>query len=261
MTRDLVQNPAWATRALSESWDGIAKHVPGKWLPHFESIKAAKLTKGRGIEAELKEYGCGVYGCVWPTNDPGVVMKLTTDDTEAEFASMLADTLVAPVCVKYYTVYRLGAGMVGKDQREMYLLWRESADSVGEIGKVKTIGGKGVQLINEQKWRAHLAFETLKKIEREGETPALAERLTERVYEWQEAVTMMTEHSQLLQEWGRGLLKVWTEQRILFGDAHAGNVGIVHRADRPGSPDGKIHLVITDPGHVSVVNLRLGSGV
>lgn len=271
MTRDLVQNPPWATKAIAKSWDNIARHVPGKWLPHFDHMKMAKpkgRRRGGEIQAELKEYGCGVYGCVWPTNDPGVVLKLTTDDTEAEFATHLAGTLVAPICVKYFTVLRLGDAAehgtrARHADREMHLLWRESAEAVGQIQGI--IGSRGVNAVNAQKECAHLAFTLMMDIERKGETPELVSKLTERIHEWKKAVRLMMGQSYFLEEWGAGLLKVWDEQRILFGDPHSGNIGMVKRTDQPSAdpddPDDPWHLVITDPGHVSVVNLRLGSGV
>lgn len=50
-----------------------------------------------------------------------------------------------------------------------------------------------------------------------------------------------------LRELGKGFIKIYEEQRILFGDVHAGNVGAVER-------DGVKHWVVTDPGHVAVVD-------
>jgi hypothetical protein len=90
--------------------------------------------------------GCGYFGCVFPTEDPDVVMKITTDTSEAAFAATRIGA-VSPSggIARYYEGYRIPglhylreekltgdpnydfAGM----QERVFVLWRESADPAG----------------------------------------------------------------------------------------------------------------------------------
>src|SRR5262245_37530461 len=66
---------------------------------------------------------------------------------------------------------------------------------------------------------------------------------------WAEKCQAMANQTQFpaLQELGAGLLKVWREQRILFGDIHHGNLGMVNG-----------RWVITDPGNIAIVDSEVG---
>jgi len=82
----------------------------------------------------LVDYGCGYFGCVMPTHDPNVVMKLTTDTSEALFANLAASLgdMQPPGIVKYFAVVKLRdvtARLDGSDE-PVYLLWREEAYKV-----------------------------------------------------------------------------------------------------------------------------------
>lgn len=116
----------WVDNALNSVWDRIVAAAPSPdWVP-LHSTKGKKLV--------MQELGCGSYGCVMPTSDPAVVIKVTSDMTEAAFvaASM---TLGPPAgawedagIVRYYAVYRLPGTHKG---RPMFVLWREAATEVG----------------------------------------------------------------------------------------------------------------------------------
>jgi len=86
--------------------------------------------------------GCGYFGCVFPTQDPDVVMKITTDPSEASFAATRIG-IVSPSggIAHYYEGYRIpglhylrGEPDYDSDfgvKERVFVLWRESADPAG----------------------------------------------------------------------------------------------------------------------------------
>lgn len=233
--RSFVGNPAWATDALASSWDLMAEAVPAAWRPILESVKASP---GNRLSGLVHEHGCGQYGCVFQTSDPEIVLKVTTDETEAEFAHQLSPTLTRPICVYYRSVISMNAEHGGN---RIFLLWRESAAEVGNIGHV--LGRAANDLINTQHAAAQSAYNAVWN----GQPP---EVIQTEITAWLLACEAMARQKVVpqLRELGDGLVEVYGQQRIFFGDIHAGNVGLVHRADGP-------HWVVTDPGHVAVVDL------
>lgn len=238
--RHLVPNPAWATSAVARAWELMADSVPPAYLPVLDSVKA---TSAEDLTGQIHKYGCGKYGCVFQTNDPNVVLKVTTDVTEAEFAAHLAGTLVRPVCVHYFSVISMNMKHQG---RPVYLLWRESANHVGTLWKV--LGRDADEMVALQHKAAHQAFEYLRAFS-QGEVDD-QRVVTSAISAWLRECENMARQTRVpqLRELGDGLVEVYAKQRILFGDIHAGNLGIVHRADGG-------HWVVTDPGHVAVVDL------
>jgi hypothetical protein len=233
---NFVPNPPWVGRVLADTLKTLASTVKPDWLPELDSVTRGK----RGsIVARVKEYGCGVYGCVIPTLDPYVVMKLTTDDTEAEFAAEVADTLVAPICVKYHVVLETKAKHLGNT---VYLLWRDAAERVGGIRDLPG-GDWAVHFINLQHRAAQAAFRAVREQGMNAETTRL-------LIAWAESCEAIARQIQFpgLRELGEGLVEVWGQQHILFGDIHEGNIGMV---------DGR--WVITDPGNIAVVDRTLMS--
>jgi hypothetical protein len=235
----LVPNPPWVTAALANSYEMLERQIPPRWLPEL-----ARVTARRGrLEAKFIEFGCGAYGCVLPTHDPKTVLKVTTDDTETEFAAKLSPDLAVPIVVDY----RMVASVAAKHQgRPIALLWREAADHVGKI--VEVLGGQDAayrvvikKLIDDQHAIAQYAYKALN----EGE---LTKAMMGIKY-WIEMCERMAEGPvPELRPLGRGLVEVYARQRIFFGDLHAGNLGLVHREDGDA-------WVITDPGHVAVINV------
>jgi hypothetical protein len=222
-------NPAWVTKILAKHYVALEEEIPPKWLP--------KLTKpgfsGGKLTAAMKEYGCGAYGCVLPTLDPKVVLKLTTDSTEAEFAQGIADKLSAPVVVKYHLARALPDRY---KQRGAYLLWRDSADKVGQVLEAVAERAGDIKeadtLITAQHKAAQKAFDALD----EGKP---AQKLIDR---WEEAAREMGEHVPELRELAENMIKVLHRDKVFFGDVHDGNIGFVNG-----------HWVIVDPGHVAVL--------
>jgi hypothetical protein len=222
----------------------MREYVRPAWLPIIEAVE---YTQPGLVVGEIHEYGCGAYGCVFPTHDPKVVLKITADDTEAEFAAMLAPSIAAPICTDYYTVLKLGKKFKdshkGTEKTELYLLWREAASHVGDAER---LGKAARRLILEQHGRAQAAYHAI--FHHQDDQVIAGD-----VRAWLAALDRMAEDP-TVGALGAGMARTFREQRILFGDVHDGNVGIVHR----GADD---MWVITDPGHVAVVEVDLDAHV
>lgn len=258
----LVRNPAWANDIIERVWHQLQSSVP-QWMPRLDMLQAEG---DNTLVGEVREFGCGQYGCVYPTVDPKVVMKITTDDTEAEFAADLAPTLIHPICTDYYKVVDLN---VKHDGRKVHILWRQEAHLVGQIlGAIEEAHGLEVhnrahELLWMQHTNAQIAYaimnrqrnkllgmedyvealtqrqlSTLKKADAQQATKAWVAAVADL------AVSGIPELNVLFQ----GILDVYYQQHIFFGDLHDGNLGAVH------APDGGVRWVITDPGHIAVIN-------
>jgi len=231
-----VRNPPWVTSTLAKHYEILDDQVPSVWLPQL----AAVTSKRNRVIADLVEYGCGAYGCVLATNDPKVVLKVTTDDTEAEFAAQLASELVAPICVDYRMVVRLSGHHQG---RRIHLLWREAAEHVG--GLRAELGDTADQEVGDQHRSAQEAYDA---VMRELEPQVIRQKIGV----WLAACERMARSSVAeIRPLGRGLVEVYAEQHVLFGDIHGGNLGLVRQSDGGRSSDA---WVITDPGNVAVIN-------
>lgn len=233
-----VANPTpWVTSVISAHFTELEELVPPAWLPKLAKTKAVGTT----FTGELTEFGCGAYGCVLPTLDPKVVLKVTTDDTEAEFAAHLADKLPDPICVAYFKVLYLQGKTRGPRQgvrtdgegAKIYLLWREEASEVGKIDEI--VGDHAERAIHEQHTAAMAAFIAISK----GEPhEALFEQ-------WKRACGAMGRVKELGYV-SAGLLRA-ADAGIFISDVHGGNLGLAMRS-------GKKEWVITDPGNVVVLS-------
>jgi hypothetical protein len=116
----MATNPPWSDRAVESSWEAIeaaltSSGIPEEWMP----------------QGDLAELGCGHYGCVYPTGDPKIVFKVTTDPSEANFVAnylRLRDSGVLSLgVVQYYEIFGLPMQHRG---RRIYVLWREEVPHV-----------------------------------------------------------------------------------------------------------------------------------
>jgi hypothetical protein len=225
------QNPAWVTKILSKHFVKLEEEVPPRFLP---KITKAAFSRGGRISATMKEYGCGAYGCVLPTLDPSVVLKLTTDDTEAEFANDLAGKLAKPVVVKYHMTRELPDKYKG---RPSFLLWRDAADHVGEVEQtIAEESGVDPTVVEEAIGNQHLAAQAAFEALDEGE-PAV-----ELLQKWEEAAREMGEKVPELRELAEGMIANLKKNKVFMGDVHSGNIGRVNG-----------HWVVVDPGHIAVL--------
>lgn len=218
-------NPAWVTRTLAKTFETMEHGIPAKWLPKQDALGS----RGATLTSRVDELGCGAYGCALPTLDPNIVLKVTTDETEAEFAEKLSKTLVVPVVTRYEAVMTTAIKHQG---RPVTLLWREEAKDIGKIA------GKSEDLVADQHAAAQDVYELIVSGNHGAELNAALDN-------WTEKLEAMKRSAEL--EWlARGMLKVFKEQGIGFFDVHGGNIGRCKR-------DGDLRWVISDPGHVAVV--------
>lgn len=248
MAQKLVCNPPWVTKIIGDAYEELRSLVPPAWMPQIDNVRGA----GDHIVGDLSEYGCGAYGCVYPTMDENVVLKVTTDDTEAEFAGSFANSLQPMICVIYHQALKLPVKhrhKPGEDERDVYLLWRESADHVGGLANYiddddergTKIGDRAAFLIDAQHEAARHAFRAVRLRESDAQMKTT-------IQAWLGACKRMGSDPMLpeLRPLAMGLIDNYHEQRVLFGDVHMGNIGRVQRGDA-------YHWVITDPGHIAVV--------
>jgi hypothetical protein len=224
MRRRLVPNPPWVGQALEGLFGDIQRDVPPEWHPVLASDKPGAW--------QAREYGCGTYGCVVPTHDPNVVLKLTTDDTEAEFARDLSAKMPPHVCVSYRLVMTTDVVQQERDA-PLFLLWRDAAEHVGNIRNV--LGVPAAAYVQGQYRAGMAAYKAAGK----------PEKILRLAREWAARCQAMAVQTQVpeIQSLGAGLLKAWTDHGILFGDIHEGNLGLVNG-----------WWVITDPGHIAVID-------
>lgn len=253
----LKENPGWVTRLLAKHFGSIQKKVPPQWVPQLDARPRYSKLVG-----DFNEYGCGAYGCVYPTLDRNVVLKVTTDDTEAQFAQDLSGMLPRQVTVTYHLVQKLPEEYKG---RPVWLLWRDSADHVGEI--IKVAGGKGKKAhvvedaIADQHAAAQKAFlAVIKQIDPKGakqlaKSMAASKKFKAKeikavmsgdykkfVNEWADSLVAMGKKVPELQELAAGMVADLKTNGVLFGDVHDGNLGRVNGT-----------WLIIDPGNVSVI--------
>jgi hypothetical protein len=128
-SRKLRPNPPWSNELLVKNWDRIV-HTVGLGC-------APKLKKHQGRSLRAVEYGTGKYGVVIPSNHPGVVIKITSDETEARFVeAMLRLRHQPPGIVGYHALYKLeGVRRVTKTRGgkgyPVYIIWRDEAYRIG----------------------------------------------------------------------------------------------------------------------------------
>jgi hypothetical protein len=119
----------WVDQAILNVHDALVDNgVDSAWLPR--ELPRSEALRPHSVE----EYGCGSYGCVMPTYQDGLVLKITTDATEAWFAHIARELARVDGWPRGIVHYRrvLGLSDQTHDGQMLYLLWRDEARSVGE---------------------------------------------------------------------------------------------------------------------------------
>lgn len=127
-------NPPWADKIFRRYGDTIAQALlregkdPATWMP----IDAPQIVPP--VSSNPKEFGCGHYGCVYATEMPNIVIKLTSDKTEAFFVSVYMHLInngwqPPQGIVRYYGIYDISGATYRSNP--VYVLWREEAYNVG----------------------------------------------------------------------------------------------------------------------------------
>lgn len=117
-------NPPWSNTVLTSHWDQILAIGGPDLMPRH--TKARKRIKA-------EEFGAGHYGVVMPTVTPGIVMKLTSDGTEARFVEWVLRTGFGkdqPGLIPYVKIGQVHG--TSKSSRNVYVLWRAEAEEVGK---------------------------------------------------------------------------------------------------------------------------------
>lgn len=232
--------PSEFVRILKNCW----KRIP--------TVQGAKL-----LAPDVVEYGCGKYGCVYPTSNPDVVLKLTTDRNEAVFAQFVINNkYFPPGIVKYYKaakvgkifcgeIYtghlkgRKGSGLPTVEGETVYALWREAADNVGD-----TAGWRGLEKYAYAVSSSHHKIgpniaKTLANLCKGRKYKSL-------ILQGLEVISTMfdTENEDVAKA-----ILYYLEKGVWIRDVNAHNVGEVKRGK-------KTIVAITDPGNVYFMTKR-----
>ena len=120
-------NPPWADKAILASWPKALRFAKQHSLPTpLSSLKASR-------KPTFKEYGCGFFGCVYPTADDDVVFKVSSDPDEVDFiyrTTTLGKSADLDGLVNYYAVLPIAGERRGN---ELAVIWREAARDAGNL--------------------------------------------------------------------------------------------------------------------------------
>lgn len=126
-------NPPWASKIYAQVCDEIHEKVESLGLP----TPMEDTPTSRGTCVLDPELGAGHYGVVYRTIRNDTVFKITTDETEAHFVSLLPRLREMGVdpkgIVKYFGIFGVESTHKG---RPVYVLWREAAENVGKVSTV-----------------------------------------------------------------------------------------------------------------------------
>lgn len=124
-----MHNPAWADKVLEKNINLLGSVTEqADLLPYIEFDEHSN-------RLSAKEYGCGKFGCVYPTLRDDLVFKITTDVSEVKFVLAAMDIREWPEGMIQYTKVIILEGKY--KNRPIIGLWREAAidKSIGVLGK------------------------------------------------------------------------------------------------------------------------------
>lgn len=277
---DLIPNPPWADRVLERNWEALRAFVGDDLLP-VEQQTDTSTREWRELAS------CGHYGCVYSTHTPGVVFKLTSDLTEAEFVAYAMKLGEWPAgMVRYHQIAALGVwpSARGKDPKdhELFALWREEAFDIGAALRRSEAGKTPPQEEELLDWidkYLHLARPVWEWIVRENDASKAFVRQVDKRRAWaeetvQRAKTFAGAMGVAREEADktamhiavcRAMAKImgqldygatvgdafsfYLDRGVIFADVHANNIGTVRRGANE-------ILAITDPGRAAPVDTR-----
>ncbi len=217
------------------------------WLLPEIQLKDAPLDKRM-----KREYGCGFYGCVYQTSVPGVVFKITTDKTEADFIALLLDWQLnragaLPGMTEFYGIWQLEGDLKGHNA---YAIWREESIATG-FDKIRAVFKREdadedlfMKLSNLRNW---LMSRYMNAATSYGQSE---------LERWLrlEIDTARSAGEDMIEILASTLLTI-AEHGVSLQDVHYDNIGLVKRARAP-RRDGDWpwwQPVITDPGHAKAL--------
>jgi hypothetical protein len=220
------QNPVrWVDEMLEASRRKLERSVPPEWMPSGD------------------ELGCGSFGCVYPTHDPNIVVKFTTDDTEFEFARDLSAKMQSGAVVRYHKALRMPV-MQPLSGKPVFALWRDAADHVGHMMSWISrqygdqLAERSHSAMKAQSQASWFAWAKLQKLRRPD--PEEAKRIIRpAMAAWHQVGQVPVAE---LQDLAQAVAGALTWDRVFFADIRSPNLGQVGA-----------RWVITDPGHVVVI--------
>lgn len=113
----LMKNPLWADNLVKHNCDRIVE---------FSKLNHLPLPKFKQQCVIFEELGHGAHGAVYPTERPGVILKLTNDETEAHFYAT-AIALKRSCDINPSGVVRCDAvrAVNLSKKKPVFLIWRE----------------------------------------------------------------------------------------------------------------------------------------
>jgi len=274
MTNRQKNATPWVDRTLAAIWDRLEEIAPADAMPIM------------GNEG-FKEFGCGHYGCALPTELDNVVLKLTTDESEARLvAFLLSDEsrdLRTEGIVQYYSVFQVEGASYKR--RQLYAIWREEAIEVGlghgsyptwadKLVDFKFLAGVVRDYVNPGKKGDLTRLQKVRDLWKWANNAAEWGELHrgdkwdygrhERYGAWHKnpyrSAWALRQCEWVAQELGSTpevyligeALEDLLASNILLADVHTENVGLVGREDYY-----KPIWVITDPGHALVLDSEL----
>lgn len=257
--------PSWLETLIHDNLPGLASVAPRLAMPVADTGK-------RKRRASYIEYGCGHFGCVLPTATPGLVLKITSDLSEAMLVAKLIGIRQMPEgLVRYESVVMLNGKYRG---RPTFAIWREEAHDVGFLlGKLPTepyelrIQREFVNNLLAFRRHARIVF---RYVDQADDPIAAVSRIREsKDRAWNlvrsgaagryvgplraamsaihcEDIALVMQNEPFAYQVGQALGQLLDEGMIL-SDVHLGNLGKVRRSE----DDGREVVVITDPGVVA----------
>jgi len=129
----------WVDKNVVMALPSLRRVVPESWLPRMITEYNEEVRRGPDWDTKyetvklkkpvVEEYGCGSYGCVMPTSEPGLVMKLTSDVSEAWFIARAREIDYIGGIVEYKKIFALPTKHKG---RPLFVLWRTEARYIGD---------------------------------------------------------------------------------------------------------------------------------
>lgn len=257
----------WVDRAWRKLVDRVQVRddIEEKWVPRVSNERPLRF----------QEYGCGAYGCVSPTEQPGVVVKLTSDASEALFVAW-ALTVPKPAAglIRFHKVMAVPDATYRG--RPLYVLWRDEAVDVGalDVSRQRGVGHAvhahqlEVTYLNQlmenarqvgqalKRWRARMSDEgfvsTLQLLWDAYQAPGTLEvpkHVTVVLVAVQKAEHYMQELSRSRFKGIATALLHYLKRGVLLADVRGANVA--RRIQTYGSPG---DWVIIDPGMSIVLN-------
>ena len=274
MATDLEPVPPWVKNALNAYWDRISAAAPRHRKQPVMPVPIR--TSKQGVRS-FGQLGCGHYGCVMHSTKPGVVVKVTSDESEAAFITASKKLSHEPYgMVRYFKIREVPTQHRG---RRVFVIWREEVYDVGFVGRQRPRGENPYEARSLREFEANLnSFKThaagVRDYMRKSKDPASSLRKLkeneDRAWEYSRAASMSyltgalkaavslqhckdiaetMEHTYRSDSVGEAL-GAYLEDGMLLADVHHNNVAIAKRRANDYYDSPHEITVISDPGHM-----------